>query len=55
MDRGAWWAKVHRGAKSQTRLNRLGSAQHRTAQFRAKKLHILPPLRTPVKKDDEGT
>ena len=23
MDRGAWWATVHRVAKSQTRLNRL--------------------------------
>ena len=24
MDRGAWWATVHRVAKSQTRLKRLG-------------------------------
>ena len=28
MDRGAWWAMVHRVAKSQTRLKRLSRAQH---------------------------
>ena len=25
MDRGAWWATVHRAANSQTRLQRLGT------------------------------
>ena len=35
-------------------LLKLVAAQHSTAQFRAKKLHILPLLRIPVKKDDEG-
>ena len=29
MDRGAWWATVHGGAKSRTRLS--DSAQHRDA------------------------
>ena len=48
MDRGAWWVTVHRVANSWTQLNRLS-----TAQYRAKKLHILPLLRIPVKKDDE--
>ena len=28
MDRGAWWAIVHRVVKSQTRLKRLSTAQH---------------------------
>jgi hypothetical protein len=28
MDGGAWWATVHRVTKSQTRLNRLSTAQH---------------------------
>ena len=27
MDRGAWWATVHRIAKSQTQLKRLSTAQ----------------------------
>ena len=27
MDRGAWWATVHRVAKSQTQLKRLSTAQ----------------------------
>ena len=28
-DRGAWWAIVHGVAKSQTRLKRLSTAQHK--------------------------
>jgi len=28
MDRGAWWAAVHRVAKSQTLLKQLSTAQH---------------------------
>ena len=34
MDRGAWWATVHRVAKSQARLKRLGlhtQSPHRTS------------------------
>ena len=26
MDRGAWWATVHKGSKSWTRVKRLGSS-----------------------------
>ena len=29
MDRGAWWATVHRVPKSQTRLKRLSHSTHR--------------------------
>ena len=29
MDRGCWWAMVHRVAKSQTRLKRLGTHSHK--------------------------
>ena len=28
MDRGAWWATVHRVAKNQTRLKQLSTVQH---------------------------
>ena len=28
MDRGAWWATVHRAVKSQTRLKRLSTHTH---------------------------
>ena len=29
MDKGAWWATVHRVAKSQTQLKRLSTQAHR--------------------------
>ena len=32
MGRGAWWATIHRVAKSQTRLKRLNTAKQRGAQ-----------------------
>ena len=31
MDRGAWWATVHRITKSQTQLKRLGTHMHTLA------------------------
>ena len=34
IDRGAWWATVHRVAKSQTQLKQLSTAQHRLTQGR---------------------
>ena len=33
MDRGAWWAMVHRIAKSQTRLKGLRAHTHRQSLF----------------------
>ena len=39
MDRGAWWATVHRLAKSQTRLKRLSRAQ---CQGRTKPASLCP-------------
>ena len=33
MDRGAWWAMVHRVAKSQTRLKGLCTHTHRQSLF----------------------
>ena len=44
MDRGAWWAIIHRVAKSRTRLKRLSSSCiYVTGYFSAiKKKEILP-------------
>ena len=44
MDRGVWWATVHRAAKSQTRMKRLGThALCKTAQRFLRKLKMELP------------
>ena len=41
MDRGAWWATVHRVARSHTRLNRLSTHTHRTMAQRTSLITVI--------------
>ena len=41
MDRGAWWATVHRVAKSQTQLKRLHANMHFFCLFFSKYMHFI--------------
>ena len=44
MDRGAWWATVHRVAKSQTRLKRLSMHSCKTLHSRLSRWEFIPIL-----------
>ena len=41
MDRGAWWATVHRVARSHTRLNRLSTHTHRKMAQRTSLITVI--------------